>query len=296
MDTKIKEFKGILSPIFNEDATEQTALNNPKIQNLIKSIPIQDIQPKENQPRKIFDAITLDELTESIISMGVIQPIIVRQLNEKKYEIIVGERRWRAAKQAGLDKIPAIIKEYDQREAAAVALIENIQREDLNPLEEAQALQSLLEDYSMTHSQVAESIGRSRAAVSNILRLLNLEDGVKEMLNSKLLEIGHAKVLLSLSGDQQIAAAIWVVENACSVRETEKIVKRFKSPSENQETTRPLEFQQKAQLWEEHLFKRLSLKINIKFNESGKGKFIIPFNSIEEAEELAYHLELSKLR
>src|SRR5205085_10403649 len=183
---------------------------------------LSQIEADSNQPRKIFSEDTLEELAISIKNHGVIQPIIVRNIDGgRKYQIIAGERRWRAAKMAGLEQIPAIIKEYDSVQRMAVSLIENIQRENLNPLEEAQAIQSLLSECDMTHNEVAESIGRSRTTVTNSLRLLTLTREVKVMVNAGFLEMGHARALLCLPNVQQIEAAELVILKKLSVRETE---------------------------------------------------------------------------
>ncbi|MEO7048023.1 MAG: ParB/RepB/Spo0J family partition protein, partial [Ferruginibacter sp.] len=215
---------------------------------------LSQIEPDKNQPRKNFDENALEELASSIRQHGVIQPILVRDIDKgKKYQIIAGERRWRAAKIVGLEKIPAIIKEYNKANRMAVSLIENIQRENLNPLEEAQAIHTLLEECYMTHNQVAESLGRSRTTVTNLLRLLALTDKVKEMINSGLLEMGHARALLSLTSDQQIAVAQVIIGKSLSVRETEKIVQRMNAPQKKKETFITPEFEKKAQDWNKRL-------------------------------------------
>jgi ParB family chromosome partitioning protein len=289
MMTKIKEFKGSLNPIFKNDAEVEPDLQAqeraPK-----DYLPIHQIKPREDQPRKIFNEASLNELTQSIQSKGVIQPIIVRPVGNESYEIIVGERRWRAAKRAGLEKIPAIIREYNKTDTLAVALIENIQRENLNPLEEAQAIQSLLEECSMTHHQVAENLGKSRAPVSNLLRLLALTDEVKTMVNSGLLEMGHARALLSLTGDQQVEAAKLVVGKELSVRETEKLVQHINIPQEKPVVQIDPEFERKARFWKTRLSRQLSSKVNVHFTPDGKGRVVIHFNSVEEADWLMEHV------
>lgn len=284
--TKIKEFKGSLNPIFKNDAEADFSAQEIAPRD---HLPIHQIKPREDQPRKIFNEASLDELAQSIQSKGVIQPIIVRSVGNESYEIIVGERRWRAAKRAGLDKIPAIIREYDKSDTLAVALIENIQRENLNPLEEAQAIQSLLEECSMTHHQVAESLGKSRATVSNLLRLLALTDEVKTMVNSGLLEMGHARALLSLCGDQQIEAAKMVVDKTLSVRETEKLVQHINTPQEKP-AVQIEEFERKARFWKTRLSRQLSSKVSVHFTPDGKGRVVIHFNSVEEADWLMEHV------
>lgn len=253
---------------------------------------IDRIKPRDDQPRKIFNESSLEELTQSIKSKGVIQPIVVRTTNNDFYEIIVGERRWRAAKRAGLEKIPAIIRDYNKSDGMAVALIENIQRENLNPLEEAEALRSLIEECAMTHNQVAESIGRSRTAVSNLLRLLDLTPEVKTMINLSLLEMGHARALLSLNPDQQVEVAKLIVSKSLSVRDTEKLVRNINTPQEKPIILVDPEFEKKAQTWKMIFSRQLSSKVNVHFSPEGKGKVVIHFDSLKEADWLMEHLRV----
>lgn len=249
------------------------------------------IEPDKNQPRKIFTEESLEELATSIKNHGVIQPIIVRDIdNGRKYQIIAGERRWRAAKMAGLEKIPAIVRKYDNVQRMAVSLIENIQRENLNPLEEAQAIQSLLGECDMTHNEVADSIGRSRTTVTNILRLLTLTREVKVMVNSGLLEMGHARALLSLPGAQQIQAAETVIHKSLSVRETEKLVQRSTIGQNKNEPSMNAEYQTKADNWSKQLSRKFSSNVNVNFKPDGKGKLVLQFESIEEADWLIGNL------
>lgn len=294
MTMKIKEFKGSLNPIFNEGIKNdlETGLDvHIKEQASKDYLLLSQIKPRNDQPRKIFNEVSLEELTQSIKSKGVIQPIIVRPTDNGSYEIIVGERRWRAAKKAGLEKIPAIIREYNKSDTMAVALIENIQRENLNPLEEANAIHSLLEECCMTHNQVAESIGRSRTTVSNLLRLLSLTDEVKTMINSGLLEMGHARALLSLPGEKQVEIAKLVISKALSVRETEKLVHDINlPPQQKQKIDIQPELEKKAKSWKTHLSKQLSSKVNVHFSQEGKGKVVIHFDSVEEADWLFDHI------
>lgn len=290
---KIKEFKGSLNPIFNEELRNTSELEMdvyPVTQESKDYLPIHQITPRADQPRKNFKESSLDELAQSIKSQGVIQPIIVRSIGKGSYEIIAGERRWRAAQKAGLEKIPAIIRDYNKSDGMAVALIENIQRENLNPLEEAQAIQSLLGGCDMTHSQVAESIGRSRTTVSNLLRLLALTDEVKTMINSGLLEMGHARALLGLNTEQQIEAAKLVVGKDLSVRETEKLVQRMNMPEDKQLTYIDPAFELKIAQWKTHLSRKLSSTVNVHVTPDGKGKVVINFDSMKEAYWLMEHV------
>lgn len=268
------------------------------LQNDIQSLEAIDlrlsqIEPDENQARKFFCDTSLEELASSIRQHGVIQPILVREIDPRgnKYQIIAGERRWRAAKIVGLEKIPAIIRKYDKANGMAVSLIENIQRENLNPLEEAQAIQRLLDECYMTHSDVAETLGRSRTTVTNLLRLLTLTDEVKEMLNAKLLEMGHARALLSLSSEQQADTAKIIIRKSLSVRETEKLVQRLNMPQNKQDFLLTPQFEKKTNDWMTQLSKQLSSKVNMHFNSDGKGRVVINFDSLEEADWLMAHLK-----
>jgi ParB family chromosome partitioning protein len=255
---------------------------------------LSQIEPDENQARKFFCDTSLEELASSIRQHGVIQPILVREIDPRgnKYQIIAGERRWRAAKIVGLEKIPAIIRKYDKANGMAVSLIENIQRENLNPLEEAQAIQRLLDECYMTHSDVAETLGRSRTTVTNLLRLLTLTDEVKEMLNAKLLEMGHARALLSLSSEQQADTAKIIIRKSLSVRETEKLVQRLNMPQNKQDFLLTPQFEKKTNDWMTQLSKQLSSKVNMHFNSDGKGRVVINFDSLEEADWLMAHLKV----
>lgn len=249
------------------------------------------IMPNENQPRKNFCENALEEMAASIRQHGIIQPIIVKDIgNNKKYQIVAGERRWRAARIAGLEKIPAIIRGSDKPDRIAVSLIENIQRENLNPLEEAQAIQSLLEECHMTHNQIAESIGKSRATVTNLLRLLTLTDQLKAMINSRQLEMGHARALLCLSREQQIEIAAIIVNKSLSVRETEKLVQRINIPHKEDKFFITLEFEKQVKEWEKHLSRQFSSKTNLYFNPAGKGRIVINFDSVEEAKWLIQNI------
>ena len=293
MTTKIKEFKGSLNSIFNDGIRNNTDTDiHEKEQTAQTYLFIDDIKPRENQPRKIFKEASLEELTQSIKSKGVIQPIVVRSMGNNFYEIIVGERRWRAAKRAGLEKIPVIIRDYNKSDGMAVALIENIQRENLNSLEEAEALRSLIEECAMTHNQVAVSIGRSRTTVSNLLRLLDLTQEVKLMINSGLLEMGHARALLSLNDDRQIEAAKLIISKSLSVRETEKFIRKMNTAPEKSAELIDAAFEIKAQTWKDVLAKQFSSRVNIHLNPKGKGRVVIHFNSIEEADWLMEHLRI----
>ena len=243
------------------------------------TLPIEHLQRGKYQPRKDMNPEKLQELAESIKAQGIIQPIVVRKLAPEKYEIVAGERRWRAAQLAGLSEVPVVIKEIDDRTAMAIALIENIQREDLNPLEEADALRRLLDEFSMTHQQVADAVGKSRATVSNLLRLIDLHPEVKKLLISRQLEMGHARALLSLDGPKQVAAANKIAREGLTVRAAERLVKDSlaepKVPKIREIDKDTLRLQQ-------DLTETLGAKVVIEHKESGAGKLVIAYSNLEE--------------
>lgn len=246
----------------------------------LQTLPIEFLQRGKYQPRKDMSPEPLKELADSIRAQGIIQPIVVRLVAEDKYEIIAGERRWRAAQQASLQEVPVVIKEIDDRSAMAVALIENIQREDLNSLEESEALKRLIDEFEMTHQQVADAVGKSRATVSNLLRLIDLQNEVKILLGKGLLEMGHARALLSLEGDKQIEIANKVVSQSLTVRAVEKLIKnlgREKPIVEKQQDTDTLRLQ-------EELTEKTGAKTEIKHQQNGSGKLVFSYTSLEELE------------
>ncbi|HAU1759032.1 TPA: ParB/RepB/Spo0J family partition protein [Legionella pneumophila] len=240
------------------------------------------------QPRKQFDESILDELANSIKAQGIIQPLIVRKIAEECYEIIAGERRWRAAKKAGLTYVPVIIRNIDDNVALAFSLIENIQRENLNPIEEALAFNRFREEFEMTHEDIAQMIGRSRVSVTNTLRLLSLDSRVIEMLNEGKIDMGHARSLLKLSPEQQYQVACTVMEKQLNVRDTEALANRLKS-SEN--TGRDKTFSLatphgKCEEWSTYLSQQFTTNVSVKVNAEGKGKVIIEVNSASEVDWL----------
>jgi len=257
----------------------------------LSELGVDQIKRGKYQPRQYFDQQALQELADSISAQGVIQPIVVRPAGDH-YELIAGERRWRAAQLAGLQKIPVVIRDLDSKSAAAIALIENIQREDLNPLEESQALMRLIEEFDLTHQQVADSVGRSRATVSNLLRLLDLADPVKDLVNRGLLDMGHARALLALIQHDQIELSTIVVNRGLSVRETEALVKKTLSrPDQNSievpQTKDPDIIRLEAQISE-----KLGAGVQVKSRKKGAGDLIISFHSSDELEGILSHFNL----
>ncbi len=245
----------------------------------LHSLPIEYLQRGKYQPRKDMNPGKLQELSDSIKSQGIIQPIVVRKLEPEKYEIVAGERRWRAAQLAGLQQVPVVIKAVDDRTAMAIALIENIQREDLNPLEEADALRRLLDEFAMTHQQIADAVGKSRTTVTNLLRLIELHPDVKKLLITRQLEMGHARALLSLDGPKQVAAANKIVKDGLTVRAAERLVKDSQAEPKR---PKPKEIDKDTLRLQEDLIAKLGTKVVIEHKENGAGKLVIAYSSLEE--------------
>ncbi|MEN9898623.1 MAG: hypothetical protein RLZZ66_2272 [Pseudomonadota bacterium] len=243
------------------------------------SLPIDVLQRGKYQPRRDINPEKLQELANSIAMQGIVQPIVVRGISPGRYEIIAGERRWRAAQIAGLHHVPVIIKEIDDRTAIAIALIENIQREDLNALEEAEALHRLLTEFTMTHQQVADAVGKSRATVTNLLRLLELLPEVKKMLLNNQLDMGHARALLALVGEQQILVARKIVNQGLSVRLTEQLIKGILNPKQIDNATRPdtqtTQFQAELDL-------KFDGRLKVESKKNGSGKLVFFYTTQEE--------------
>ncbi len=254
----------------------------------LSELAIGQLQPGVYQPRKDMAAEALEELAASIQSQGIIQPIVVRQVENGQYEIIAGERRWRAARQAGLKRVPCLVKKVEDRAAIAMALIENIQREDLNVIEEAQALDRLQDEFALTHQQVAEVIGKSRTTVSNLLRLNQLEFDVKELVADKKLEMGHARALLALEGEQQVDAALQVAKKQMTVRQTEQLVKRCLAPQNEQKASQE---DNEAIQMSHKLSQILDAKVSLVRSVNGKAKLTISIDEPHKLEQLIAKLE-----
>lgn len=260
----------------------------------VAMLPVEYLKPGKYQPRKDINPDKLQELAESIKAQGIVQPILVRELGYNRYEIIAGERRWRAAQLIGMPDVPVIIKEIDDRAAIAIALIENIQREDLNPLEESEALKRLIGEFELTHQQVAEAIGRSRAAVTNLLRLNDLEVSAKKMLAERQLDMGHARALLALSGERQLLVAEKVVKDSLSVRETEKLVKSVQNKSIDQpEMVRADKvYDRDALRLQSAMTDFLGAKTIIKHKKNGQGSVVINYSNLDELEGIVAKFEI----
>lgn len=258
----------------------------------VLTVALTQLQAGKYQPRSRMDETSLLELAESIKSQGVMQPILVRPVDGGRYEIIAGERRFRASKLAGLEQVPVLVKQVPDESALAMALIENIQREDLNPLEEAQGVQRLIDEFKLTHEEAAQAIGRSRSATSNMLRLLNLAQSVQTMLLAGDIEMGHARALLSLSAAEQIACANEVVNRRLSVRETEKLVADWASNKDRVQ----LKHAQSADIrrLEENLSDWMAYAVQLKTQGNGKGSFVVKFNSLDELDGILDKIGFSK--
>jgi len=254
----------------------------------LRSLAIDLIQRGKYQPRSDMHPESLQDLADSIKAQGLVQPIVVRPVGGGRFEIIAGERRWRAAQLAGLQEVPVVVRDVPDRAAIAMALIENIQRENLNPLEEARALRRLIDEFEMTHQEAAEAVGRSRTAVSNLLRLLELNDDVKQLVEAGKLEMGHARALLALAGAQQSEAARTVVARGLSVRETERLVRRQQGgerPKPKAAAPDP-----DVQRLERELSERLGARVTLKAGARGKGQLVISYNSLDELDGILAHI------
>lgn len=251
----------------------------------LTTLPVGELQPGKYQPRTRMDAGSLEELAASIKAQGLMQPITVRPIGGGRHEIIAGERRWRAAQIAELLEVPVIIREIPDEAALAMSLIENIQREDLNPLEEALGIQRLIDEFGMTHQQAADALGRSRPATSNLLRLLQLQDSVREMLMVGDIEMGHARALLALAPAEQILVANQVVAKRLSVRDTEKLVNSRLNPKDAK-TAKRAEASTDLLRLEEDLSDKLGATVKIKANKKGAGAITIDFASLDQLDGL----------
>jgi len=255
----------------------------------LRELPVDLIQRGKYQPRRDMEPGSLQELADSIKAQGVMQPIVVRPISPEKYEIIAGERRWRATQLAGLDSIPAVVRDVPDEAAIAMALIENIQREDLNPVEEALALQRLQSEFELTQQEVAQAVGKSRSTVANLLRLLSLQEDVRRMLEHGDLEMGHARALLALEGGEQSHAASQVVAKGLSVRQAEALVRHIQSSREKPEQSRDID--PNIRHLQDDLSQRLGAKVLIQHSAKGKGKLILSYNSLDELDGILGHIK-----
>jgi ParB family chromosome partitioning protein len=257
--------------------------------NELKKLPIEFLSPGKYQPRKDMSPEALEELASSIRSQGIIQPIVVRPIGEDKYEIIAGERRWRASQLAELDVIPCLVKPVPDEAAVAIALIENIQREDLNAMEEAQALERLMNEFALTHLEVSEAVGKSRTTVTNLLRLNNLNDDVKKLLEHGDIEMGHARALLALDGEAQSETAQIVSGKGLTVRDTEKLVKNVLEPIPPKP---PKVVDPDVKRLTQNLAESIGAQVAIDHNKKGRGKLTIAFDNLDQLDGILSHFNL----
>ncbi len=277
--------RGLTALLGNSDVD---AMIEPKNNDELRKIDVDLIERGPWQPREYFDEVALQELADSISVQGVVQPIVVREKADGHYEIVAGERRWRASQIAGLAQVPAVIKTFDDQTAAAVSLIENIQRENLNPLEESSALKRLIDEFEMTHQQVADSVARSRASVSNLLRLQDLNPDVKVLLSQRDIEMGHARALLAIDGMQQSSVAKDVAKKGLSVRETEALIRKLSAPEKK--SKKAVKDPDISKL-EERLSECLGAQVLIKQKSGGKGRLEISYSSLEVLDGILSKIE-----
>lgn len=279
--------------IVDSESSSTTVVETSNPAGDLRQLPVDLLQPGRYQPRTDMHQESLQELANSIRAQGVLQPIVVRKIEgmSDRYEIIAGERRWRAAQLAELHEVPAVVRDVPDEAAIAMALIENIQREDLNPIEEATALQRLIDEFELTHQQAADAVGRSRAAVSNMLRLLSLNEEVRKLLENGDLEMGHARCLLALESDLQGKTARDVVSQGLSVRETEQLVNRLrqsdkKAPVKSSKTVDP-----NIERLQNDLAEKLGAKVAVQHASTGKGKLVVHYNSLDELDGILAHIK-----
>lgn len=271
----------------NELPAEDNTENN---KDALKELPVEFMSRGKYQPRRDMHPEALDDLANSIRAQGVMQPIVVRPTGIDRYEIIAGERRWRASQLAGLETIPALIRDVPDEAAVAMALIENIQREDLNAIEEAQALVRLQQEFGLTQQQVAEAVGKSRSTVTNLMRLMTLEQEVQKFLEHGDLEMGHAKALLGLMGTHQIDAARTAVAKGMTVRQTEALVRKLQQQVQNPESTEKPTIDPDTKRLQDELSDQIGVPVLIQHNAKGKGKLVLKYSSLDELDGILKHL------
>lgn len=294
LDALLSAGLGVSAPAVSVNAEEgvtQHADQNNKQDGRLAHIPVEFCQRGKYQPRRDMHPEQLEELAESIKAQGVMQPIVVREIGPDRYEIIAGERRWRATQLAGLDKIPAVIRDVPDEAAIAMALIENIQREDLNPIEEAMALKRLQDEFELTHQEVAQAVGKSRTTVTNLLRLIALTDEVKTLLEHGDLEMGHARALLTLDENDQREIGRQIVAKNLSVRQTETLVRSFQENKHRDKIKPDNAPSADIRRLQEQLSDTLGAGVEIQHTAKGKGKLVINYNSLDELDGILAHIK-----
>jgi ParB family chromosome partitioning protein len=295
MAAKKKRLGRGLDALLSKPIADTDAVTGARADGGLRKIPIERLQRGQYQPRIDMRQDTLEDLANSIRAQGVVQPIVARPIRSpdgfERFEIVAGERRWRAAQMAGLAEIPAVIREVPDEGAIAMSLIENIQRENLNPLEEARALDRLIRDFNLTHAEAADAVGRSRATVSNLLRLQELSEKVKPMLESRNIEMGHARALLAITDPvQQYDAARQVVRNGLSVRDTERLVRRMLSGAKKKTSPSAGSGNVDIRRLEIEVSEKLGAKVRVEHTQKGRGKLVIRYNSLDELDGILRHI------
>ncbi len=291
LDSLISGATGVASADAIRSATEALQIDSQTggLDGALRHLPVEFLQRGKYQPRRDMSPQALEELAESIKAQGVMQPIVVRPIGGEKYEIIAGERRWRATQLAGLDKIPAVIREVADETAIAMALIENIQREDLNPIEEALALQRLQKEFDLTQQEVAQAVGKSRTAVTNLLRLLNLSEEVKTLLEHGDLEMGHARCLLTLPASQQRDIGRTIVAKGLSVRQAEVLARKTQEEVKQGEE-KPRSISPDLKYLEESLGEHVGVPVMLQHSAKGKGRLVFKYSNLDELDGILHHL------
>ena len=274
-----------LAALIGEDTSEEAVVQDVRS---LRHMPIEHLKASPNNPRKSFAEADLEDLSRSIREKGLLQPIVVRPIGGGRFEIIAGERRWRASQQAGLDKIPAMVREVPDEAAIAMALIENIQREDLNPIEEAVALQRLQQEFELTQQQVADAVGKSRVTITNLLRLIALPEEIKTLLAHGDLEMGHARALLGLPLEQQVEGARHVVARGLTVRQTEALVRQWLNSKDK--PAEKAKADPDINRLEQRLAEKLGAPVQIKHGAKGKGQLVIRYSSLDELQGVLAHI------
>ena len=296
--TDSPEFDADLSEELGEKFGEELSAGSEKVSTPLtadghlRQLPVEQLQRGKYQPRRDINPEALEELASSIRTQGVMQPLVVRRVDDELYEIIAGERRWRAAQQAGLDTVPVIVREVSDEAAIAMALIENIQREDLNAMEESLALQRLQQEFGLTQQQVADAVGKSRSAVTNLMRLTSLQIEVQKMLERGDLELGHAKCLLALEGSVQVKAARTVAGTNMTVRQTEVLVKKLQAGDSIKPSSGSVaQTSPDIKHLENELSEKLGVPVTIQHSAKGAGKLVFKYNSVDELDGILAHLK-----
>lgn len=274
--------RGLDALLGSAEIVEEANALSQAVDGELRQMPVEKMQAGTYQPRSAMDPVKLQELADSISAQGMVQPIVVRPHETGQYEIIAGERRWRAAQLAGIDTVPVVVRKVSDRVTIAMALIENIQREDLSPLEEATALSRLLQEFEMTHQEAADAVGRSRTAVSNMLRLLDLAPAVKKLVDEKQLDMGHARAILGVEADDQIKVAHEVVKKGLNVRQTEQLVRKWKTGESDASNLAGKQIDSDIQRLQDIVSEQLCASVSLTHSAKGKGKMVVQYNSLDE--------------